>query len=130
MNRQYKHCYPGMHRQLAEHSKYHVCPEAGPINKELGVDACDAKAIADYLWSHTGVIEEYLTVAKLPDEYGTSCSHNPTAETITCKKAQHQIVPVSYLAPLLQVMVSAVGLCEQEVPCVSRGWANRQGTGC
>ena len=58
-----------MHRQLAEHSKYHVCPEAGPINKELGVDACDAKAIADYLWSHTGVIEEYLTVAKLPDEY-------------------------------------------------------------
>ena len=50
-------------------SKYHVCPEAGPINKELGVDACDAKAIADYLWSHTGVIEEYLTVAKLPDEY-------------------------------------------------------------
>ena len=69
MNRQYKHCYPGMHRQLAEHSKYHVCPEAGPINKELGVDACDAKAIADYLWSHTGVIEEYLTVAKLPDEY-------------------------------------------------------------
>ena len=50
-------------------SKYHVCSEAGPINKELGVDACDAKAIADYLWSHTGVIEEYLTVAKLPDEY-------------------------------------------------------------
>ena len=50
-------------------SKYHVCPEAGPIDKELGVDACDAKAIADQLWSHTGVIEEYLTVAKLPDEY-------------------------------------------------------------
>lgn len=49
--------------------KYHVCPEAGPINQELGVDACDAKAIADYLWSHTGVIEEYLAVAKLPDEY-------------------------------------------------------------
>jgi len=50
-------------------SKYHVCPEAGPIDRELGVDACDAKAIADYLWSHTGVIEEYLTVAKLPDEH-------------------------------------------------------------
>ena len=43
-------------------NKYHVCPEAGPIDRELGVDACDAKAIADYLWSHTGVIEEYLTV--------------------------------------------------------------------
>ena len=50
-------------------SKYHVCPEAGPIDQELGVDACDAKAIADYLWSHIGVIEEYLAVAKLPDEY-------------------------------------------------------------
>ena len=50
-------------------SKYHVCPEAGPIDKELGVDACDAKAIADYLWSHTGVIEEYLAMAKLPDEH-------------------------------------------------------------
>ena len=49
-------------------SKYHVCPEAGPIDKELGVDACDAKAIADYLWSHTGVIEEYLATAKLSEE--------------------------------------------------------------
>ena len=40
-----------------------VCPEAETIDQELGVDACDAKAIADYLWSHTGVIEEYLATA-------------------------------------------------------------------
>lgn len=30
--------------------KYHVCPETGTIDQRQGVDACDAKAIADYLW--------------------------------------------------------------------------------
>ena len=49
--------------------KYHVCPKTGTIDQKHGVDACDAKAIADYLWSHTGVIEEYLAVAELPNEY-------------------------------------------------------------
>ena len=49
--------------------KYHVCPDAGRIDKRHGVDACDAKAIADYLWSHTEVIEEYLGVAELPSEH-------------------------------------------------------------
>lgn len=28
-----------------------------------------AKAVADYLWSHTAVIEEYLASAELPDEH-------------------------------------------------------------
>lgn len=50
-------------------SKYHVCPEVETIDATQGVDVCDAKAIADYLWSHTGVIEEYLAVAELPEEY-------------------------------------------------------------
>ena len=50
-------------------SKYHVCPETETIDQRQGVDARDAKAIADYLWSHTGVIEEYLVVAELPNEY-------------------------------------------------------------
>ena len=49
--------------------KYHVCPETETIDQRQGVDACDAKAIADYLWSHTEVIEEYLAVAELPNEY-------------------------------------------------------------
>ena len=49
--------------------KYHVCPEAETIDQRQGVDARDAKAIADYLWSHTEVIEEYLAVAGLPEEY-------------------------------------------------------------
>lgn len=49
--------------------KYHMCPEAETIDQEQGVDASDAKAIADYLWSRTGVIEEYLAAAKLPEEY-------------------------------------------------------------
>lgn len=49
--------------------KYHVCPHARRIDNKHGVDACDAKEIADYLWSHTEVIAEYLAVAKLPNEY-------------------------------------------------------------
>ena len=49
--------------------KYHVCPETETIDQRKGVNACDAKAIADYLWSHTGVIEEYLSAAELPNEY-------------------------------------------------------------
>lgn len=49
--------------------KYHACPETETIVRRQGVDACDAKAIADYLWSHTGVIEEYLATAELPNEY-------------------------------------------------------------
>ena len=49
--------------------KYHVCPEMETIDQEQGVDARDVKTIADYLWSHTEVIDEYLAVAELPNEY-------------------------------------------------------------
>ena len=49
--------------------KYHVCPETETIDQRQGVDASDAKAIADYLWSHIEVIEEYLAIAELPKEY-------------------------------------------------------------
>lgn len=49
--------------------KYHVRPKAGRIDQTHGVDGRDAKAIADYLWSHIAVIEEYLAVAELPEEY-------------------------------------------------------------
>ena len=49
--------------------KYHVCPETETINQRQGVDAHDAKKIADYLWSHIEVIEEYLAAAKLQNEY-------------------------------------------------------------
>lgn len=33
--------------------KYHVCPGTKSIDQRQGVDVRDAKAIADYLWSHT-----------------------------------------------------------------------------
>lgn len=49
--------------------KYHVCPGTETIDQEQGVDPRDAKAIADYLWSHTAVLEEYLAAAELPEEY-------------------------------------------------------------
>lgn len=39
------------------------------IDLEEGVDPCDAKAAADYLWAHTAVLEEYLAAAELPEEY-------------------------------------------------------------
>lgn len=49
--------------------KYHVCPETKSIDQRQGVDVQVAKAVADYLWSHNEVIEEYLAVAELPEEY-------------------------------------------------------------
>ena len=48
--------------------KYHVCSKAEIIDLEEGIDPCDAKAAADYLWSHTAVLEEYLAAAELPEE--------------------------------------------------------------
>ena len=48
--------------------KYRVCPGMGTIDRSRGVDAADAKKIADYLWSHTQVLQEYLAQAKLPEE--------------------------------------------------------------
>lgn len=49
--------------------KSHVCSEVGPINQETGVDVYTAKIIADYLWSHTDLIDEYISTANLQDEY-------------------------------------------------------------
>ena len=49
--------------------KYRVRPETEWIDKRHGVDKDAAKAIADYLWSHIGVIEEFLAEAELPKEY-------------------------------------------------------------
>ena len=40
--------------------KYRVCPGMGTIDRSRGVDAADAKKIADYLWSHTQVLQEYI----------------------------------------------------------------------
>ena len=49
--------------------KYHICPEAERIDKRRGVNAGDAKEIADYLWSNPTVLEEYLAAGKLSDEH-------------------------------------------------------------
>lgn len=48
--------------------KYHICPEVKTIDQEQGISARDAKVIADYLWSHIMVIDEYLAAAELTDE--------------------------------------------------------------
>ena len=49
--------------------KYHGHPETEWIDKRHGIDTGAVKEIADYLWLHTGVIEEYLAEAELPKEY-------------------------------------------------------------
>ena len=49
--------------------KYQVRPEAGELDESRGVNVSVAKALADYLWSHVQVIEEYLAEAGLPEEY-------------------------------------------------------------
>jgi len=50
-------------------SKYHVCPQIKSIDQRQGVDVQVAKAVADYLWTHSEVIDDYLTSAGLPEEY-------------------------------------------------------------
>lgn len=49
--------------------KYRVRPDTKSIDQRQGVDVQVAKAVADYLWSHTEVIEEYLASAELPEEH-------------------------------------------------------------
>ena len=48
--------------------KYQVCPSVGTIDRNRGVDAADAKKVANYLWSHTEVLQEYLAQADLSEE--------------------------------------------------------------
>ena len=48
--------------------KYKICPQIKEINRSQGIASSDAKAIADYVWSHTEVLKEYLSEAQLPEE--------------------------------------------------------------
>ena len=45
--------------------KYKICPQIKEINQGQGIAPSDAKAIANYLWSHTEVLREYLAEAQL-----------------------------------------------------------------
>ena len=48
--------------------KYRVCPGMGTLDRSQGIDAAEAKKVANYLWSHTEVLQEYLAQAKLSEE--------------------------------------------------------------
>lgn len=48
---------------------YRICPEAYAIDRRHTLDPDNVKTIADHLWSHTEIIEEYLTEANLPKEH-------------------------------------------------------------
>ena len=50
-------------------SRYQICPEIGAIEFGKSVDMRYAKTIANYIWEHTEVIDEYLTEAALPAEH-------------------------------------------------------------
>lgn len=49
-------------------SNYRVCPEIETIDPGQGIDSDKAKAIANYLWSHSEIIDEYLSTAELTCE--------------------------------------------------------------
>ncbi len=48
--------------------KYKICPKIKEINRSQGIVSSDAKAISNYVWSHTEVLKEYLSEAQLPEE--------------------------------------------------------------
>ena len=50
-------------------SRYQICPEIGAIEFGKSVDMRDAKTIANHIWGHTEVIDEYLSEAALPAEH-------------------------------------------------------------
>lgn len=50
-------------------SRYPVSPGIGAIEFGKSIDMRDAKAIADYVWEHTEVIDEYLAEADLSEEH-------------------------------------------------------------
>lgn len=49
--------------------KYRICPQLESIDRSRDIDASDARAIANYLWSHPEAIDEYLSKTELPEEY-------------------------------------------------------------
>ena len=49
--------------------KHRVLPGRKTIAQRMGTNNRDLKTVADYLWSHTDVIDEYLATNMLPDEY-------------------------------------------------------------
>ena len=50
-------------------SRYPICPKMGAIEFGKSVDMRDAKTIANYIWKHTEVIDEYLAEAALSEEH-------------------------------------------------------------
>jgi len=50
-------------------NRYQVCPDIGAIEFGKSVDMRYAKTIANYIWEHTEVIDEYLSEAALPAEH-------------------------------------------------------------
>lgn len=49
--------------------KHHIRPKLGALALGQNIDVNDAKAVADYIWSHTEIIDAYLSATKLPEEH-------------------------------------------------------------
>lgn len=50
-------------------NEYKVNPGIGQLTGAQSIDPMEVKAITDYVWSHTEVIDEYLAYAGLPEEH-------------------------------------------------------------
>lgn len=48
---------------------YNVDPNLGRMKEAKGLDIQEVRAVADFLWSHPEVIDQYLDSAKLPPEH-------------------------------------------------------------
>jgi len=49
--------------------RYQICPDIGAIKFGKSMDINDAKTIANYIWEHTEIIDEYLVKADLSEEH-------------------------------------------------------------
>lgn len=50
-------------------SEYKVNPEIGQLSDAESIDPAEVMGIAEYVWTHTAVIDEYLACAGLPEEH-------------------------------------------------------------
>lgn len=70
--------------------KYNVRPKRKMIVLIQGVDAFDAKAIADYLWSQIGTMAEYFAITELPNEYSQIITSWNQCKPGRCILERHQ----------------------------------------
>ena len=49
--------------------KYKICPQPGILDRGRNFDTSAAKKVANHLWSHTQILDAYLSETELPEEH-------------------------------------------------------------